>query len=102
LLSICLRAEMLCLILFQTYLGRALLSEFMPLATCFAALSAFSLPVIPTWPAVHLIVRLYLAVPNLFWRCFPILSASAVRWCPGLVSSDFRASIAAWLSRLIA
>jgi hypothetical protein len=79
LLSVCLRAETLCLILFQTYLGRALLLEFIPLVAHFASLSAFSLPVIPTWPTVHLIVRLYLAVPNLFWRCFLILSASAAR-----------------------
>jgi hypothetical protein len=84
LLFSCLSADMLCLILFWTYLGKSLLSEQLLSEQCpsivhLASLFTFSLSEIPTCPTVHLIVRLYFTFLGLLWRCFAILNTSATR-----------------------
>jgi hypothetical protein len=63
-LCFCLDANMLLLTCFLRYLGRSVLSELDPSAAALASLSAFSLPLIPTWPAVQRTVRLYFLLPS--------------------------------------
>ena len=82
-------------------MGRCLISECFPLAAFLASLSALSFPIIPLWPAVHLIVSLH---PHLFLRfCirYVIFKNSRARWCLGLLRSESKTLIAAWLSTAI-
>src|SRR5712672_3765362 len=51
----------------RRYMGRASLSEDDPFAAFLASSSAFSLPLIPSCPAVHLFVILNRLLPFLFW-----------------------------------
>src|SRR5260221_11300925 len=86
---------------FLRYGGRSLTWEERLLAAFLASPSAFSFPAMPTWPAVHLSVNLYLRLFLRFCSWFARRRASRARWCPGFLSSESKAFSVAWLSTAI-
>jgi hypothetical protein len=83
---------------FLRYEGRSLVSDVCPFAASFASLSASSLPSRPSCPAVQQIVNAALFLYLFFFKHSAIHKALCARWCPGFLSSELKALIAAWLS----
>ena len=98
LLCSCLSTKVLFLIFFLMHFGSSFTGEVLPSAARLASLSAFSFPLISVCPAIQQIMRSY-APPFLHsatW--FASVMNSAAKYWPGLISSNCRAMIAAWLS----